>query len=88
MTEGIKNVIAQLEQQKAAIERALAALREVEGPAEPVSAPAATRPASARAKRESRLTLEGRRRLSEAMKRRWGAKRTAAQARKRGRKAA
>jgi len=86
MSEGFRNIIAQLEKQKAAIERALAALREVEGLAVPVSAPsAATKPANGRAKRKSRLTPEVRRRLSEAMKRRWGLKRTAAQARKRGR---
>ncbi len=31
MTEGIKGIIAQLEHQRAAIDRALAALREIEG---------------------------------------------------------
>jgi hypothetical protein len=85
LSEEFKNIIAQLEKQKAAIERALAALRAAEGPAEPVSTQAAAKPASAPAKRKGRLTPEGRRRLAEAMKRRWAAKRTAAQAKKRGR---
>ena len=44
--------------------------------------------ANAPAKRKGGLTPEGRRRLAEAMKRRWAVKRTAAQAKKRGRKAA
>jgi hypothetical protein len=40
MAGGLSDIIARLERQKTAIERALAALREVEGTAEPVSAPA------------------------------------------------
>jgi hypothetical protein len=85
MSEGFRNIIAQLEKQKTAIERALAALREVEEPTTPVNSPAAAEPATVRAKRTGRLTPEGRKRLAEAMKRRWAAKRTAAQAKKRGR---
>ena len=82
MAGGLSDIIARLERQKTAIEHALEALREVEGM---VSAPATTQPASAPAKRKGGMTPEGRKRLAEAMKRRWAVKRTAAQARKRGR---
>ena len=117
--DGLTSIIAQLEKQKAAIERALAALREVEG-IEPVApAPASSAPARrkvsnkrslaqkarwaakkaaeavpaavpAKATRKGGMTPEGRKRLAEAMKRRWAVKRTAAQAatKKRGRKKA
>jgi hypothetical protein len=50
------------------------------------AAPAVT-PAKA-ARRKARITPEGRERLAEAMRKRWAVKRTAAQLRKRGRKAA
>jgi hypothetical protein len=96
----LDGVIQQLESRKAAIDKALAALRE--GVVSGVSAPA-TRPpnskrsagqkarwaarfaaeASAPKQRKGRITPEGRKRLAEAMKRRWAAKRTAAQAKKR-----
>lgn len=89
----MKDIIAKLEQQREAIERALTALRGIEAPREgrqtPASAPehvatapAATAPAAKTGKRgrKGRLTPEGRRRLAEAMKRRWAIKRTAAQA--------
>jgi hypothetical protein len=88
MADGFKSIIADLEQQKRAIERALEALRDVSGGGEGVTAPVSTKRASAPAKRKGGLTAEGRRRLAEAMKRRWAVKRSAAQARKRGRKAA
>jgi hypothetical protein len=121
MADGLKGIIAQLEQQKTAIERALAALLLVEGKEAPaptasvatarkggmtpagrrrVSAamkkrwaakkaaeatPVAT-PAKA-ARRKVRITPEGRKRLAEAMRQRWAVKRTAAQSKKRARKA-
>jgi hypothetical protein len=119
LMDGLNSIIAQLEKQKTAIERALAALREVEG-IEPAAAPTAaspvpTRKASnkrslaqkarwaakkaaegvpagvpAKSTRKGGMTPEGRKRLAEAMKRRWAVKRTAAQAatKKRGRKKA
>jgi hypothetical protein len=121
MAEGLTGIIAQLERQKTAIERALSALRAVEGSEAPAqvsnapvtrrgmtpegrkrvsaalkkrwaakkaaeAAPAAT-PAPA-VRRKARITPEGRRRLADAMRRRWAVKRTAAQSKKRGRKAA
>jgi hypothetical protein len=106
---GIGDIVEQLERQKAAIERALAALREVDGTTPTAAAPPPTErtprkasnkrslaqkarwaankaaesvPAAAPAKavRKGGMTPEGRKRLAEAMKRRWAVKRTAAQA--------
>ncbi len=88
MAEGLASIIAQLKRQKAGIERALNALQNVERTGETVSTPAKTKQAIAPAKRKGRITPEGRRRLAEAMKRRWAVKRTAAQAGRRARKAA
>jgi hypothetical protein len=72
------DIVAQLEHQKAAIERALAALREIGGPvsesaARPAPVPAKTR-ATRKAKRKTRITPEGGARLAEAMRARWAAK--------------
>jgi len=83
----LQNIIVELEQQKEAIERALAALREV---AEPGQTQATTkrrrgRPPAA-AKKESRMTAEGRERLRESMKKRWAAKRAAKRTTKRAAK--
>lgn len=78
MTNGLSEVIEKLEQQRAAIERALLALREVGGTGTGSAAPAARAGAT---KRKGGMTPEGRRRLSEALKKRWAAKRAASQAR-------
>jgi hypothetical protein len=79
MTNGLKEVIKGLEKQKTAIERALAALREVDG-ATAESAPAAAAPARrGRPRRKGGMTPEGRKRLSEALKKRWAAKRAGSQ---------
>jgi hypothetical protein len=82
MTNGLKEVIKGLEKQKTAIERALAALREVDGTAVE-SVPLASAAAPARrgrpAKRKGGMTPEGRKRLSEALKKRWAVKRAASQ---------
>jgi len=68
----VENAISQLEKQRSAIDRALSALREVTG-----SASARTDvngiPQSKRKKRQ--LSPEGRRRIIEAIKRRWAAQR-------------
>jgi hypothetical protein len=79
MTNGLKEVIKGLEKQKTAIERALAALKEVDGTTVE-SAPAAAVPVRrGRAKRKGGMTAEGRRRLSEALRKRWAVKRAASQ---------
>lgn len=86
--DGFEGIIASLEQQRSAIERALEALRAIEGSPEPAAAERPQPRAAAQPKRRGGITAEGRRRLAEAMKRRWAAKRTAAQAKKSGRKKA
>jgi hypothetical protein len=75
MADGLTSIITQLERQKTGIERALAALRTVEG----IEAPATAAPASsAPAARKGGMTPAGRRRLSAALKKRWAAKKAAA----------
>ena len=84
----MNDVIAKLEEQKSAIERALSALKEIEGSRNESREEERPAPRKVRAKRKRGITPEGRKRLAEAMKRRWAVKRTAVQAKKRGRKAA
>jgi len=83
MANSLNEVIRKLEEQRAGIERALAALREIEGPvadgARGGAAAAATSSSSAggrKAKRKGGMTAEGRRRLSEALRARWAAKKS------------
>jgi hypothetical protein len=68
------NIISRLEQQRAAIDRALSALREVEGPG-PVQAKSAGSVATKPKKR--RMSAAGRRRIAEATRKRWADKRAA-----------
>ena len=79
MTNGLKEVIKRLEQQRTAIERALTALREVDGTGAEASPETGVAPVAAKrgrkAKRKGGMTPEGRKRLSEALKKRWAAKR-------------
>ncbi len=88
MPTGLESIIAQLERQKSAVGRALEALRNIEGTVVADSLPTPQKRASAPTKRKRGITPEGRRRLAEAMKRRWAVKRTAAQARNRGQRKA
>jgi hypothetical protein len=75
----IANIIKQLETQKAAIVQAHEALRDLgeTGSITPWKSSGNAAPAQKRG-----MTPEGRRRLALAMKRRWAAKRTEAQAKK------
>jgi hypothetical protein len=73
MAEGFNGIINDLERQKTAIERALLALRGIEGIEAPAPAPVVAN--SAPAKRKGGMTPAGRRRLSAALKKRWAAKR-------------
>lgn len=75
----IANIIAQLEAQKAAIERALETLQDFSETGGITAAKSADRTGRAR---KGGMIPEGRRRLALAMKRRWAAKRTGAQAKK------
>jgi hypothetical protein len=79
MTNSVNEVIKKLEQQRAGIDRALAALRDLEAPGEVTASSAASAPSPAPArgrpaKRKGGMTAEGRRRLSEALRARWAAK--------------
>jgi hypothetical protein len=80
MANSLNEVIKKLEQQRIGIERALAALREIEGPGSETPAPAAARPVGRprKAKRKGGMTAEGRKRLSEALKARWAARKAGA----------
>ena len=75
----LRNIISELEQQKDAIERALAALREVSqtGAQAAMAGTAAKKRPGRPPKKQSRMTEEGRRRLAESMKKRWAAKKAA-----------
>jgi len=71
----IARVISRLEQQRATIDRAISALREVEQlkPAEALSSDGSS---TAKPKRR-RMSAEARRRIGEATRRRWAEKRAA-----------
>jgi|GEM_PF-2807215 len=89
MTEGLKDIIGKLEQQRTAIERALTALREIDGGGSETEdvAPAVASGGATRAKRKGGMTADGRRRLSESLKKRWAVKRAASGAAPAGRPA-
>jgi hypothetical protein len=94
--DALNDIIARLEQQKKAIDTALAALQGVTGgtPAAPVVP--AKRPYKRRAVTEAKpvkatkksggISAEGRAKLAEAMKARWALKRAGTTAKKAGRK--
>ena len=67
----IDNVISRLEKQRSAIDRALLALREISGSNTPNA-----QPVGQSKSRKRRLSPEGRRRIIEATKRPWAAKRS------------
>lgn len=71
----IGKMISQLEQQRGAIDRAISALREVEGPKPVRSAPSDGTDANGPKKR--RMSAAGRRRIGEATRKRWADKRAA-----------
>ena len=74
MAGSLNEVVKKLEEQRAAIEKALAALRELESPGvAPADAPRRGRPP----KRKGGMTPAGRKRLSEALRARWAAKKAA-----------
>jgi len=70
----VENVISQLETQRSAIDRAISALREATGKS-PLAKFAS--PSGNGQSRKRHLSPEGRRRIIEATKRRWAAKRAA-----------
>ena len=96
MTEGLSSIIEQLERQKAAIDRALEALQFVRGATAAAAVNkrseaqkarwAKTRSTGPGTRRGGGLTAKGRARLAENMRKRWAAKRTAAQAKRAAKK--
>ncbi len=78
MANAFKDIIAQLEKQRASIDRALAALKEVDD-TEAVSAPRSLAPKS-KSKGKRPVSAESRARMAEAQKRIWAAKRAAQKA--------
>jgi hypothetical protein len=93
MAEGISQIVASLEKQKQSIEKALAALRELDGT--PAGMPRRGRPRgsgaaapAAKQSRRGRISPEGRRRLAEAMRRRWAVKRAGSAVKKAAKKKA
>jgi hypothetical protein len=77
----LDGIVAQLEQQRSAIDKALAALREIGGSETPAIEAAAAEPAtSTPATRKGAMSPEGKKRLSKALKKRWAAKKAAANA--------
>jgi hypothetical protein len=75
--DALNEIIARLEKQKEAIDKALGALREIDEAAPAPVAPAKrsyTRRATKK-KKSGGISAEGRKRLADAMKKRWAAKR-------------
>ena len=78
MANGFQDIITRLERQRASIDRALAALREVDD-TDVVSAPALAASRSKGKRNDKRpLSAEARARMAEGQKKRWAAKRAAA----------
>ena len=72
MTEGIASIIAQLERQKTAIDRALAALREIEDIAAPgTAAPTSTVTPEVSTLKGTKRSAAVRKRMQEAQRARW-----------------
>jgi hypothetical protein len=79
MTEGLYSIITQLEGQRAAIDRALAALREVNGTESSTAGAAVDTELvpSAHVVRKGRMSPAGKKRLIAAVKKRWATKKAA-----------
>ena len=86
MDSEIKEIIRRLEHQRKSIDKAIAALHELDGSQPAVSeAPAAAAPATQEtAVRKGTLSDEGRRRLAASMKARWAVKKKASAGKRRG----
>jgi hypothetical protein len=71
----IASIISQLERQRAAIDRAISALRDVEGVKQAQTASPGE--ATTKKPKKRRMSAAGRRRIAEAAKKRWADKRAA-----------
>jgi len=72
-----KEIVAKLEQQRDAIDRALGALRDVHSMGAGPGSSADPAETSTPAKRKSRMTPEGKKRLIAALKKRWAERKKA-----------
>jgi hypothetical protein len=72
MFNNFKDIISRLEQQKATIDAAIAALREFEGDTEETAPRKVGRPAKKAAKKRV-ISAEARKRIGDAARRRWAA---------------
>lgn len=72
----IQSIISQLERQRDAIERALGALRDIEGTGTPAAKKQGAAPGKKRG-RKRRISAEGRARIAAATRKRWADKRAA-----------
>jgi hypothetical protein len=75
----IQSIISDLERQRQAIDRAIAALRDVSGP-QGIVAKRSTPVTGKKAARRRGISPEGKARIAEAQRQRWAAKRAAEQA--------
>ena len=75
MADGLTSIITQLERQKAAIDRALAALRDM-GDAPAPEASAEAEPVAPTTRKRG-MSPEGKKRIAAALKKRWAAKKGA-----------
>jgi hypothetical protein len=75
MFNNFKDIISRLEQQKATIDAAIAALREFEGDTEETAPRKVGRPAKAakKAAKKRVISAEARKRIGDAARRRWAA---------------
>jgi hypothetical protein len=69
----IQSILSELKLERDRLSSAIAALEEIEAPGARVASPG--KPRQKRRRRRGGLTPEGRKRLSEIMKKRWAAKR-------------
>ena len=70
-------IVKELKRERDRLNKAIAALEETDSPAPRTSSPSVT-PSAKSTKRGDRLTPEGRKRLSDALKKRWAEKKKAA----------
>ena len=71
----LERIVAELKRERERLGRAISALEGTDSPAATSKAKAAASAPTANGRRRGRLTAEGRKRLSEAMKKRWAERR-------------
>lgn len=71
----LDRIVADLKRERDRLSRAIAALEGTDAPAPATKQKAVARPPASKKRRRRGLTAEGRKRLSEAMKKRWAERR-------------